>query len=78
MRRHSLSPLLLLAGLAACASSPGYREPGVAVPPTFRETTSDTAAAARAAAAPAAAPDTVVPSVAQVPLFVCSSVFDEL
>ena len=65
MRRHSLSPLLLLAGLAACASSPGYRESGVAVPPAFRETTSDTAAAARAAAAPAAAPDTVVPSVAQ-------------
>src|SRR4051812_30650490 len=30
--------------LAACASSPGYRPSGVAVPPAFRESVADTGA----------------------------------
>jgi NodT family efflux transporter outer membrane factor (OMF) lipoprotein len=42
MRKPSLSTLVLVAGLAGCATAPGYRPSDVAVPAAFRETATDT------------------------------------
>jgi multidrug efflux system outer membrane protein len=42
MRKPTFSPLFLVAFLAACAGAPGYRPSDVAVPPAFREATTDT------------------------------------
>jgi NodT family efflux transporter outer membrane factor (OMF) lipoprotein len=42
MHKPTFSALVLIAGLAACASTPAYRPADVAVPPAFREATVDT------------------------------------
>jgi multidrug efflux system outer membrane protein len=68
MRERHLSTALLTLWLAACAGAPGYRQSGVQVPPTFRETGADTISPASGAIPgrlPAA--DSTVPTVAPAP-----------
>ena len=62
MRKPSASVTLLMLGLAACATAPGYRESGVKVPPRFREASADSTPSFPAAA-PAPVSDTAAPTV---------------
>ncbi|HET9040665.1 MAG TPA: TolC family protein, partial [Gemmatimonadales bacterium] len=60
MRKRALVPLALVAGLAACATAPGYRPAEVEVPPAFRESTVDTSRSPAELTPPRRAADTVV------------------
>jgi NodT family efflux transporter outer membrane factor (OMF) lipoprotein len=68
MRKRHLSTALLTLWLPACAGAPGYRQSGVDVPPTFRETGADTISPP-AGAVPGRPPtaDSTVPTVAPAP-----------
>lgn len=68
MRKRHLSTALLTLWLPACAGAPGYRQSGVDVPPTFRETGADTISppAGAVPSRPSAA-DSTVPTVAPAP-----------
>lgn len=68
MRKQHPSTALLTLWLAACAGAPGYRRSEVEVPPTFRETTADTASAPTAAVpGRPSSPDSTVPTVTPAP-----------
>jgi NodT family efflux transporter outer membrane factor (OMF) lipoprotein len=63
--RRSIAAAAALAVLAACASSPGYRESDVAVPPAFREASVDTLRSSPVEAMPPRPPsDSLVPDAA--------------